>query len=119
MNGLILAAQIERVSTRKDRTVAVTLGSQELTPSKAGELLAFANQLVCVYISPKETVTQNEIDQVDRLNPEFEGKTQSQRLRNVLYRLFEQNAEGYKDFDGFYRHHTDKIIDHLKLKISA
>lgn len=117
MNGVILSAQIERVSTRKDRTVSVTLGSQELTPGKAGELLAFANQIVCVYISPKETMTQKEIDQVDQLDPEFGGKTQSQRLRGVLFVMWEKRPEGYKDFDSFYKHHTEVIIEHLKKKI--
>lgn len=117
MDGLMIAAQIERVSTRKDRTVSVTIGSQELSPSKAGELLAMANKLVCVYISPKETLTQKELDQVDQLNPEFPGKSQSQRIRAVLFVLWEKKSEGFKDFDSFYRFHTEAIIDNFKSKI--
>lgn len=117
MNGLLLAAQIERVSTRKDRTVAVTIGTQELSPTNAGQLLGLANQLVCVYLSPKETINQKEIDQVDQINPEFGGKTQGQRLRGVLFVLWEKSPEGFKDFDSFYKHHTEKIIEHFKTKI--
>lgn len=93
MNGLMLSTYIENVSTRKDKTVKITLGTQELSPGKAGELFSLLNQLAVTYISPKE-ISQKEIDQVDKLDPELSGKTQSQRIRNVLYKLFEQNNEG-------------------------
>lgn len=119
MNGLLLAAQIERVSTRKDRTVSITLGCQELTPARAGELMTFANQVVAVYISPKETISQKEVDQVDAVNPEFPGKSQSQRLRNVLFVLWQHAPENYKDFDVFYKHHTELIIDNIKSKLPS
>lgn len=119
MNGILIAAQIERIATRKDRTVAITVGTQELTPDKAGQLFKIQDRVVVLYISEKETIPQAEIDKVDALNPEFGQKTQSQRMRNVLYKLFEQNAEGFKDFDSFYKHSTEKIIEHLKNKIDA
>lgn len=117
MNGLLLACQIEGVSTRKDRTVSVKLGTQEMSPANAGQLLGMANQLVAVYLSPKETISQREVDQVDAVNPEFPGKSQSQRLRNVLFVLWQSNSEGYKDFDAFYRHSTELIIDNIKSKL--
>lgn len=107
------------MATRKDRTVAVTIGTQELSPSNAGQLVGYANQLVCVYISPKETVSQKEIDQVDQIDPEFGGKTQSQRLRNVLFVLWTKAPEDFKDFDSFYAHYTEKMIEHFKTKIPA
>lgn len=119
MNGLLLSAQVERVATRKDRTVSVTIGTQELSPSAAGQLFELGNKLVCVYLSPKETINQKEIDQVDQINPEFPGKSQSQRLRNTLFVLWGKVPEGYTDFDAFYRFKTEAIIDHLKSKIPA
>lgn len=117
MNGLIIAAQVESVSTRRDRTVKIVVGSQELTPAKAGELMGLANKLVAVYISPKETITQAELNQIDAIDPEFPGKSQSQRLRAVLFVLWQSNNEGYKDFEGFYRHATELIIDEIKSKL--
>lgn len=118
MNGTLLPGYVERIATRKDKSVAITLGTQELTPAKAGELFEMQDKLVAIYLSPKDSIPQKELDQVDQLNPEFGGKTQSQRLRNVLYKLFEQNKEGFKDFESFYKHHTEKIIDHFKTKIN-
>lgn len=117
MNGILFAGQIENITTRKDHTVVLKIGSQELTPAKAGEIFQTMNKLVAVYLSTKETIPQRDLDQVDQLDPDLPGKTQSQRLRAVLYVLFEKNNEGYKDFENFYRTHMDKIIDHLKKKI--
>lgn len=116
MNGLLLSCQIENISTRKDKTVKIILGTQELSPSKAGELFTLLNSLAAVYISPK-SVDQKEIDQVDKIDPEFGGKTQSQRLRNTLFVLWQQQSEGYKDFETFYHAKTEQIIEHFKTKL--
>lgn len=116
MNGLLIPVYVESVSTRKDKTVKLILGTQELSPATAGQIFNLMNTLSIAYISPK-SVNQNEIDQVDQLDPEFEGKTQSQRIRAVLFKLFQQDAEGFKDFDAYYKSKTEKIIDHLKTKI--
>lgn len=117
MNGILVAATVENITTRKDNTVKLVLGTQELSAAKAGELFSLMNKTAVMYISPKEAVTQSEIDQVDQIDPEFGGKTQSQRIRNVLYLLYEKNKEGFKDFDTYYKSKTEKYIEHLKSKI--
>lgn len=116
MNGILLSAIIENVSTRKDRTVKMTIGTQELSPNKAGEVFGLHGKLAVVYISAKE-IPQREIDQVDKIDPELAGKSQSQRLRNVLFVLFEQSHEGFKDFQSYYISKTERIIEDLKNQI--
>lgn len=116
MKGLMLSCQIESIASRKDKTVKVVIGTQELSPSKAGELFNLNNKIATVYISEK-AIDQREMDQIDKIDPEFEGKTQSQRIRNVLYILYTQADEGFHEFETYYRNKTDKIIDHLKGKI--
>ena len=117
MNGILLASTIESITTRKDNTVKIVLGTQELSQGKAGEVFNMMNKLAAVYISPKDTVNQKEMDQVDKIDPELQGKTQSQRIRNTLYILFGQGNEGFKDFDSYYKSKTEKYIEHLKAKI--
>jgi hypothetical protein len=116
MNGILLPVTVENITTRRDRSIKIVLGTQELSSGKAGELFTLLNNLAVVYISPKE-VDQKEINQVDRLDPDVGGKTQSQRIRNVLYKLFEQDHEGHKDYDSYYRAKTELLIEHLKTKI--
>lgn len=115
--GLLLAVQVEGIRTRKDRTIAITLGTQELTPDLAGQLLGLQNNLCAIYVSSKEVINDEEMKKVDQIDPEFGGKTQSQRLRNVLFVLFEQNSEGFKDFDTFYKAKTEAMITHFKSKL--
>lgn len=116
MIGLLIPTLVENISTRKDRSVKIVLGTQELSPAKAGELFDLMNKVAITYICPKG-VDQSEIDQVDKMESGFDGKTQSQRIRNVLFKLFQQDNEGFKTFDDYYRNKTEKYIEHLKSKI--
>lgn len=116
MTGLLIPVTFEGIQTRKDNTIKVILGTQELDPAKAGELFTLNNKFGYCYLSQR-TIDQSDIEVVDELDPEFEGKTQSQRLRGVLFLLWKQDDEGYKDFKNYYQAKTDKIIEHLKTKI--
>lgn len=116
MKGILLSTYVENISTRKDKSIKITLGTQEVSPSKAGELFSLLNHLATTYICPYE-IDQKELAQVDKIDPELGGKTQSQRLRNVLFVMFEQNHDGFKEFDSFYKATMDKIIEHYKSKL--
>lgn len=116
--GILLSAQIENVSTRKDRTLKVVIGSQELPANKSGEIISLQNNLCHVYISDKpiESAMIVEIDKVsiDILQDE---KSPSKRLKSVFYLLWKQNNEGYKDSELYYRYKMEQVIDFYKNKI--
>ena len=117
MTGILLSTYVESISTRKDKTVKVILSTQELSQERAGELFGLLNKLAVAYISVKD-IGEDEIEKVDKANPDIpDGKTQSQRIRNVLYRLWEQAPEGYKDFNSFYHFKTEQIVEHFKSKL--
>ena len=115
--GILLAATVEAVRTRKDHTLSVTLGTQELSPEEGGRLLAMSGKLSAVYICEKESVPQDVLDQVDKAQVDRPGKSQSQRLRAILYKLFEQEPEGYGNFDEYYHSKTEAWITKLKTKL--
>ena len=46
-----------------------------------------------------------------------EGKTKAQRLRGVLYILWQQNNDGYNVFDDFYNNRMEKLIMQVKSKL--
>lgn len=117
MTGILLPTYVESISTRKDRTVKIILSTQELSQERAGELFGLMNKLAATYISVKD-IDQDQIEMVDKANPDLGGKTQSQRIRNTLYLLWQQVPEGYADFDGYYKFKTEKILDHFKSKLS-
>ena len=117
LKGLLLSVIVEGVRTRKDRTLSLTLGTQEMGPSDAGSLIGLNGTLCAVYISPKELIDQKEIDAVDKLNPEFGGKTQSQRMRNILFLLFSKDSAGFSSFDTYYHAKMEGFIESLKKRI--
>lgn len=117
MTGLLLPIIVTSIRTRVDGSLTVCVETQELSSSNAGELFSTRGKAAMMYLSPKETISQKEIDQVNAIDAEIDGKTPSQRLRNTLYVLFTQTPEGYKDFDSFYKFKMNAITEHLKSKL--
>jgi hypothetical protein len=117
--GILLSSQVENVSTRRDGTLKIVLGSQELSQGKAGELFTMQNKVCAVYISVKETVPQSVMDMVDQADADLPGKTKSQRQRAVLYRIWELQKEGHKTFESYYSAKMEQDISDLKQTLEA
>ena len=117
MSGILFPAIVESIRTRKDNTVSIVLATQELSSQRMGELFGLMNKLTACYISPKESVTNDERDKVDKIDPILGGKSPSQRLRNTLFVLYEQDAKGFDSFDSFYKNRMEAIIEHYKSKL--
>ena len=73
-------------------------------------------------------ITEQQIEAVESasIDMEFETKTPAQRMRAVMYRLWEQqspkqtNENGnleYVEFELFYKRKMNEIINHLKSKL--
>lgn len=113
-DGILLSSQVENVSTRRDGTIKLVLGTSELSQGKAGELFTMQNKVCAVYISVKETVPQSVMDMVDQADVDMPGKTKSQRQRAVLYRIWELDKEGHKTFESYYSAKMEAHISELK-----
>lgn len=113
----LLPAQIEGIASRKDKTVRVTFGTQELSPNDAASLFNL-NQKFCFIGIKEESFQSYEVEALDTLKADLDtNKTPSQRLRNILFRNYEQNNEGYQDFTTYYLAKMEKICDHYKSKL--
>lgn len=85
----------------------------------AGHLLNLAGKQSFCYIAIKEepfTAQDVEALQQERADFEMKGKTPAQRLRGVLYHVWQQNAEDMT-FNDFYTRTMEKIINHYKEKL--
>jgi hypothetical protein len=116
MKGILLACVIDKITTLKDKSVKITIDTQELSPQNAGEIFTLMNTLATVYISPSE-ITSREMAQVDAIEPEMPGKSPSQRMRNVLFILWKQDGEGFREFDMYYLKKMEDIINEMKNNI--
>lgn len=118
-NVLVIPAAIEGVATRKDRTIRLTIGTQEMPPAKTAELFRMQNALIYLAIK-EEDFGQEEIEELKQLEADITDdsrKTHSQRLRAVFYRMWQNDNEGFKEFSGFYLHKMERIIEHYKGKL--
>jgi hypothetical protein len=116
---ILLPGVLEGVTSRKDKTVKLTFGTQELTPADAGQIMAMANSFCFLALKP-ETFTQTEKEIMQQLkadNLTNNIKTPSQRLRAVLYVCFQNDGEGFNDFDGYYIAKINNLIEHFKKQL--
>lgn len=114
---ITVKAQVESVSTRKDRTIKLAFSTQELKGKDAAKLLDLQNELVNLGISPKG-LDDNEIQLLRESKFGIQDipneKSKSQRLRGVLYVLFEHDSKGFTTFQNFYDNKMTEIIEHFK-----
>lgn len=118
---IFLPVIVEGIGTRADRTLKITLGTQELTPKEAGELFSLHQQAAYVMIKAEmfNTAERDLLEKIQADQTEYNGKTPSQRLRNVLYRVFETDPQSFNDFTRYYEYQMERLITHFKNKIDG
>lgn len=107
-------AGIVGLSPLKDGSMSIRFHTQEMTNQKKLQLLNFFQSVGWLMFRENEF---NETDVPKEDAPES-GKTQSQRLRGVIFKYWIQHfSDKEKDFEKFYKRHTEKIIDQYKAKL--
>jgi len=112
---LIIGAQLESFRTLKDKSLKITFETQELTPQEMFTTMEHTNKFG--YLAFKEEPFKaEEKQQLNDIKSEitFQGKTSSQRLRNVLFVKWQQEPEGFQTSVQHYEHYMEKIINHYK-----
>lgn len=93
---------VNKVTTLKDRSIKIELLTREMPPKEMAELFFSVN---------------NEIASVDIPEDTGDLKTPSQRLRAVLYRVWETDENKKSKFSTFtlyYNHVMEQLIDKYK-----
>ena len=126
---MIKEVVLDKVSRRKDRSVAYTfITSLEQSSEQLAEWDSNCSQNGIIYFKTNGNLTQQEVNEIESVEIEVEGKTKSQRLRNVLYVLHSQIPPTTQNtgseiigtrisFDAFYSDEMEKIIQHYKDKL--
>lgn len=99
-------------SSRTDGSYSLRFATQELSDEDVTTLSKHRNQFGVVAFVENEA----QLSDIPKGDAE-EGKTPSQRLRASLFVLWTQ--EGKKgEFESFYRDKMEKLIDHIKSKLT-
>ena len=118
MKTFQLPAQLDSFRSMQDRGIKITFVTGELSPEQVANIQYSFQKAGFLAFSPDPFAT-HQLEEIDKLKVEFNdtGKPPSQRLRGVLYRLYEQNQEGYKTFVDFYNSKMEVLIEHFKGKL--
>ena len=110
-------ASIEKIETRADGTLKISLGSQELSKEAEIALFSMRRQGICRTLLSTNDIPESILETVENIPLEkVEGKSQSQRLRAVLFRLWEQEQPP-STADEYYHFKMNQLIDHFKSKL--
>ncbi|QDP62967.1 MAG: hypothetical protein Tp172MES00d2C118481931_4 [Prokaryotic dsDNA virus sp.] len=118
MSKILCPAILDGYTRRKDRSVSLRFITQEKTSSEIMDIDATLDQFGILYFRGEEKMNPDEIEELDNIDLDVydEPKSQSQRLRNVLYILWKQDGER-GDFKKYYKQKTEEIIQHFKNKL--
>lgn len=111
-----LPVLITSLATKVDGSIAIKLETRELDHNDSATLFEMRGAEAWAIISPSEIKDEDVKLPTERADPSIGTKTPSQRLRAVLYRLWEQGKSG-TDFESFYRIKMEAIIEQLKGKL--
>lgn len=115
MSKIILETILESIATRVDGTMKITLSTQEIDPATAVNLFQLRGKF-CKSLISDSNITKLEEELVDS-TPLVSGKknkSESQRLRAVLFLLSQQMQQ---DFEPFYKQKMEDLILHFKSKL--
>tara|TARA_R110000744_G_scaffold357580_2_gene464448 strand:+ start:4964 stop:5314 length:351 start_codon:yes stop_codon:yes gene_type:complete len=115
MKKILVQCTLDRAARKKDRSVSLTFFTDlEQTSEQFMGIDDTINSKGILYFKSDGELTQQEIDIIDDVDIEFEGKTKSQRLRNVLCVLANQQGFDKKEYyskimEGLIQMYKDKI----------
>ena len=117
---LMIPCSIEGVSTRKDKTLKVTIETQEMSPDKIAQLMSLWVNGYGIMCFKGEQFSHDEQELMNSIKlsaEELGAKTPSERLRNTLYVLFKDNPKGFQTIDSVYLNHMEEIINMIKRRL--
>lgn len=112
MKSISLKAVITGIRAKVDRSLGLTISTPELATKEKAMFMELQGVNCEMTVKPLEGKAENVVIEKD-----VNQKSQSQRIKNILYLLWKQKPEGFEEFTPYYKHKTDKIMDHYKTLI--
>tara|TARA_R100001198_G_scaffold91694_1_gene70189 strand:+ start:156 stop:521 length:366 start_codon:yes stop_codon:yes gene_type:complete len=117
---VIFEGGVNKVSTLADGTLSINIHTQELPDDTMMRIFGLRKSPGMVLIS-SDDISKAEQEEVEQFTTDFEvgkNKTTSQRLRAVLYRVWEQGEQVY-DFPIWYESQMERIINKYKTTLES
>jgi hypothetical protein len=112
---LKVPSAITKITTMSDRGLRLQVDTQELGGEDKAELMSL-HEKMGVFVFSESDIQEKDLKNLPEVKIERGEKTPSQRLRGVLYRVWEQEKT-HKTFDDYYRSYMSNLIETLKEKL--
>ncbi len=113
--NLLRQVTFDRANRKKDKSVSMTFITQlEQSTDDFMQIDKILNDSGVLYFKSSGNLTIEEVKALEDTEIEVEGKTKSQRLRNVLIVYAKQND---LELSNFYATEMERIIEHYKNKL--
>lgn len=111
MKTIHTQAIITSFTAKVDGSLGMRVTTPELTSEEKTEFFNLQNKNVTIKITPADEKPEAEV----KVNADMDGKSDSQRLRAVMYVYWKQHKSAtIKTFDEFYHRAYEKLIDQYK-----
>jgi hypothetical protein len=110
-----LPAIFSKVTSRADKSYKLEFETRELSGNDASILLGLLQQEGFLLYSPNNDITETDIPD-EKADSMTGKKTQAQRLRAVLYVIWQQRGQN-GSFEQYYQTRLEQIIEQLKEKL--
>jgi len=115
--NIVRQVSFESANRKKDRSVSIRFTTDlEQSTEEFMEIDNILNSRGILYYSDRGELTQEEIDTLDEVDIEMQGKSKSQRMRSVMFLLWKQQGEK-GNFKDFYSEKMESIITKMKDKL--
>lgn len=112
-----LPVLITSLSTKVDGSIKIAMETRELQGHEAAKMFELRGREAWVLIAPQAFEDDVSLPK-ERADPAVGTKTPSQRLRAVIFRLWEQQgSKSGVDFESYYRLKLESIIDQFKERL--
>lgn len=116
--NILHTACLESYRPRKDKSYTITFSTNtELSPEQVMKIVELYNKMGMLYFVEKDTITVEELAELDKVDIELEKRSYSQRLRAVLFVLHQQLGGNNDNFKPFYEQKMEAIITQIKSKL--
>lgn len=117
---ILIPALLKSFRSLVDGSITVSFDVNNTDPDTMSQVAQSLHKVG--YLGFKLGERQGKLQEIMENMPEHDfenGKTKSQRLRAVLYRLWEQKNQGYDVFDDFYNARMELLINQIKNKLDT
>jgi len=119
LSSLVIHTGLESIATRVDGSLKLTFSTPELGADQCAQLFEIRRKEVLMHLTTgPQITTRQEIELYEAAADlkDIKGKSHSQRLRNVLY-LLHQQEDSMLDFKEFYANRMELLIDQIKERL--